>query len=173
MMTQGSTWESTAMPDDAAEPCGQGGVDEVLRRDARPRVAERLEGTDEHALLLHHAGHGGKGHERRHEEENEGEERRDGVDAIGIGGEAHHAEVLRAVHDEPIRRLDVVDLLLGVGEFLLRFVQLLVGLGRGGVVVGHALLVLGRPASKSALACSYSTLPSSSCFLPSSTLVLA
>ena len=129
--------------ENAAEPCGQSGVDEVLRRDARPRVAERLEGADEHALLFHHAGHGGKSHKRRHEEEDEGEERRDGVDAIGIGGEAHHAEVLRAVHDEPIRRLDVVDLLLSVGELLLRFVQLLVGLGRGGVVVGHALLVLG------------------------------
>ena len=129
--------------ENAAEPCGQSGVDEVLRRDARPRVAERLEGADEHALLFHHAGHGGKSHKRRHEEEDEGEERRDGVDAIGIGGEAHHAEVLRAVHDEPIRRLDVVNLLLSVGELLLRFVQLLVGLGRGGVVVGHALLVLG------------------------------
>ena len=129
--------------DDAARAGGQSGVDEVLRGDARPRVAERLEGADEHALLLHHAGHGGKGHERRHEEEDEGEERRDGIDAVGVGGEAHHAEVLSAVHDEPVWRLDVVDVLLGVGQLLLGRIKLLVGLGRGGVVVGHALLVLG------------------------------
>ena len=67
----------------------------------------------------------------------------DGIDASGIVLEADQPEILGSIHDEPIWRLNVIDLLLGVGQLPLGLIELLVGLGGRNIVVGHALFVRG------------------------------
>ena len=139
---------------EAAGAAGHGGVDQVLRDDAEPAVSQRLERADEHALLLHHARHGGERHERGHQEEDEREHLRDGIHAIRVGFEAGHAVVRRAVHDEPVGSFEVVDLPLGIVELALGVGQLRIGVGPLPLVLGEALLVVG-PALRKLLAAAH------------------
>ena len=134
----------------AADPAGRGCVCEVFGGDARATVAKRLERADESTLLLHHARHGGEGHESRHEEEDEREHRGDAVHAVGVRLEAGCTVVRLAVHDQPFGALQIVDLLLGVVEATLGVRQLRIGVrflllvfGEAAVVVGATLFELG------------------------------
>ena len=127
----------------AADPAGRGCVCEVFGGDARATVAKRLERADEGTLLLHHARHGGEGHESRHEEEDEREHRGDAVHAVGVRLEAGCTVVRRAVHDQPFGALQIVDLLLGVVEATLGVRQLRIGVGFLLLVFGEAAVVVG------------------------------
>jgi len=95
--------------------------------------------ADLEALLVDHACHARERNESRHEEEHERQEQRDLLDAVGIGGELRGACVLRAVHDEDLGALDVVDVALRVGELRLGVGELLVGFGAAVLVLREAV----------------------------------
>ena len=120
------------------------GVDEVLRGDARFAVAERLERADEHTLLLHHARHGGKRDECRHEEEQKREDLRDLIDAARVRLEALGADVLREVEHVHLALgiRNRVHVSLGIGKLRLGIGELFLGVRALGGQLACALFVL-------------------------------
>ena len=135
---------------DAAQDAGGQAVEQVLARNGCVGVAQRFQGAHLQAVLVHHAGHGGGGHQCRHQEEEHREDPCDGVHPVGIllkGDEAHGAV---PVEDVPLAVLDVrdllfgiVDLLLAVSEFLFRLGFLRLVFGAGGVQLLFAGIVFG------------------------------
>ena len=130
--------------DDRADSARHDGVDKVLRGDARLAVAKRLERADKHALLLHHARHGGKRDKRCHEEEQKREDLRNLINATRIRLEALGADILREVKHVHLA-LGIRDRIyvgLGIGELRLGVGELLLGIRTLGGQLVCALFVL-------------------------------
>ena len=143
--------------DHAAQDAGGQAVKEVFAYDLCVGVSQGFQGAHLQAVLVHHAGHGGGGHQRRHQEEEHREHPRNGGHPVGIlfkGDKTHGAAPVQHI---PLAGLDVVDLLLGIGDLLLAVGKLLFGLGflrlvfgtgsfqlfLAGVVLGPALVQPG------------------------------
>ena len=128
--------------DDAARNAGNGGVNQVFGGDFRCGVAQGLQGAHLLALLLHHAGHGGQGHQSRHQEEEQGEHRGNGGNLVGVGVIAGKAGVVGPGVDVPLAFFNFSDFAFRVCQFLLRVGKLLLGLRVALVVVSPAAFKL-------------------------------
>ena len=103
-------------PDDAAEERRAPGIEEVLEDDGPVSEAERHERAKLCALILDHAGHRRDAHERRQQEEKQREHARYARDDVRVALEAGVADVRAAAEDIGVRRLEFVQLRLGVVE---------------------------------------------------------
>ena len=135
----------------AAHQCGHPGVEQVFEHDLPALVSQCLQRADLQAFFLHHARHGGKGHQRGHQEEENGEHRGDGLQLIHIGKIRGRAHVGGAVQDHPFRNfqlrqllLPVRDLSLGVGQLLLHIFFLFFVFRLAVFQLGFAVLQLGQ-----------------------------
>ena len=81
----GEQIEAHQQAEHAACHGGGHGVDHILCHDGFFAVAQRLHGADLQPFLLHHAGHGGQGHQRRHQEEEHREYPGDGLHLLHVG----------------------------------------------------------------------------------------
>src|SRR5699024_480233 len=84
-----------------AQQAGGGAVDHILGGDRAVGVAQGLEGAHLGAVFFHHAGHGGAGHQGRHQEEEDGEHPGDGLDAVGVLLIEHAGDDAAPVQDIP------------------------------------------------------------------------
>ena len=109
------------------------------------RVAKGFQRADLQALLLDHAGHSGRNHQRRHKEEKHRERRCDGGQLVHIGLKGAKAGVFAAVPDVPDGHFQLVQLCLAVLDFGAGVRQLLLclrfGIGVLCLAVGKLLLV--------------------------------
>ena len=115
----------------AAAHCRDGAVQDKLHGNGAGAVAHGLDGADFRPLLLHHSGHGGQAHQRRHQEEDHREHIRQIRHALGILVVAHKAVVAAPIQYINVRRLDVLDFRLGIVDLLLAVGDFLVSLGLG------------------------------------------
>ena len=115
--------------DDGSGDARRGRVGQILAGDGAGAVAERLVGADLDALVLHHAGHGGQGHECGHQEEHGREHVGDAVHAFAVRLIAGRALALGAVEHIEFGRLHGVDFGLRVRQLRLGIGELLFGLG--------------------------------------------
>ena len=128
--------------EDAARNAGRKAVEQIFARDHGVGVAQRLEGAHLQPVLVHHAGHGGGSHQRRHKKEEHREDPRDGVHPVGVLLEAGEAHGAAPVEHIPCAALDVADLLLGIVNLLLAVGELLLRIGLLGLVFGAGSLQL-------------------------------
>ena len=126
----------------AADKARQQPVADVLPRDRKAAVAERLERADLHALLFDHARHRRQAHERRDEEKDDRQHAREVRHTVGVLAEARVAGVVAAAEDVPLAAVDIRDLAARVGDLLLRVGDLLVGLRLAVRVFTKALAVV-------------------------------
>ena len=137
--------------DDGSGDARRGRVGQVLAGDGGGAVAERLVGADLDALVLHHAGHGGQGHERGHQEEHGREHVGDAVHAFAVALIAGRALALGAVEHVEFGWFHRVELGLrvrqlrfGVGEFPFGLVLPLFKLRAGhGDLAAHGIQLRG------------------------------
>ena len=130
---------------DAAQQPGGDAVDHILGCNLMAAVAQGLEGAHLGAVFLHHPGHGGAGHQGRHQEEEQGEYPGDGFDPVGVLLEHHHRNHAVPIQHIPLAGGDVVHLLGGVVQLLAGIGQLSLGVGLLPGKFGGALVV-GIPA---------------------------
>ena len=134
---QGEEPRAQEIADEAAQGGGEAGIGGIAPHDFSVGVAKRLEGTDFRTLLFHHAGHGARANQRRHQEE---EHREDGGKSLddggvvvksgvagvggapqGIGGEGGALKLCQVAFAVLELLKGVVQLLLGVAELLVGF----------------------------------------------------
>ena len=120
-------------------------VGEVLCRNGARAVSQGLVGTNEHAVVLDHAGHGGQRDQRCHQKEDEREHVGNGVDAARVGMIGGCTLALGAVERVDVGKLDLVDLALGVLQLLQRVGKALVRLGLALFVLAQAVGILRAP----------------------------
>jgi len=101
------------------------GIDQILPRALRLRVAERPQNADLAALFIHHAGHRGQADQRRDHEEEDREDRRDRTHLmhrilVGCAG-----VVFRTVQHRPLAGFKIINVLFGLVQFGLGIRQLL------------------------------------------------
>ena len=125
----------------AAANCRNGAIEDELHSDGAGAIAHGFDGADFRPLLLHHSGHGGQAHQRRHNEENHREHIRQIVHALGILIVAHKAIVAAPIQYINVRRLDFLDLLLGIVNLLLTVGYFLIRFGLGILQLLLAVLV--------------------------------
>ena len=127
--------------DDAADGGRAAGIEDELAHDGARGIAHGLEHADLRALLVDHARHRRHAHQRRHHEEEQGEDHGDALDDLRIALEAGVADVGGTVEHVDVRLVDlgdlfprVGDLASGVGQFALGLHEFAVGL-RAAVLV--------------------------------------
>ena len=128
--------------DEASRQARQESVEDVLARDGEAAVAHRLQRTDLHALLFDHARHRRQAHERRHEEEDHGEDACKVRHALGVLAVARVAGVITAAEEIPLAAFNVRDLTAGVGDLFLCVGDLFVRLGLAVFILAQARAVV-------------------------------
>ena len=97
------------------------------------------------AVFVHHAGHGGGSHQRRHKEEEHREHPGNGVHAVGVLGKGDAAHGGGAVQHIPLAFFDLAHLLLGVVQLGKAVCQFLLCLSFLALVLGAGFFQLGLP----------------------------
>ena len=133
---------------DAAAEGGQEPVTHVFPGDSPPAVAQGLQPADLYPLLLHHSGHGSEAHQRRHQEENEGEYLGQIAHPLRVLVVGHISRVGIPAQDVPFAVLDLGDLPPGVVQLPPGVGELFLGLGLGVLILRHAVGVLLFPVLK-------------------------
>ena len=118
---------------------GQKAVAHVFDGDDPLGVAQGLQPADGDPLLLHHAGHGGEAHQRRHQEKDEGEHRCQVAHPVGVHGVADIAGVGVPAQEVPLAFLDVLDIPPGLFQLLPGVGDLVLGLRSAVLVLGEAV----------------------------------
>ena len=129
----------------AAQHAGSKGIEQVLACNAGVGVAQGLQGAHLEAVLVHHTGHGGGSHQGRHQEEEHREHPGNGSHPVGVLLKGHKAQGAVAVQHIPLALFDLAHLLLSIGELLQALVQLLLGIGLLGLVLGTGVCQLLYP----------------------------
>ncbi len=84
-------------------------------------VTKGLKRTDQLAIVIHNTCHCGKCHKCCDQEKYQREDTRDVVHPLSVAVEKSSAFALAAIEHINVRRLQIVNLLLGVVELLRRF----------------------------------------------------
>ena len=111
----------------AAQNSAAAGIQQVFGNNGPIAVAQGLQGADLGTLLLHHTGHGGDAHQRRHQQEEGREHPGHTGHNIGVtvqGAIAHIGVPVQHIH---LRVGNVLDFVPGILELLLCLCQLRFG----------------------------------------------